>query len=235
MFEKLCFQCGAGVVGRTRHRQLCPSCRLDAKRASAREQSWKKSRERGAPEIGKPSACEHCKSEFVRTGATSKYCPKCRSLSVAGKLPGLRVNRREIVDRYNQRNRECAVRRERLRLLAREKRERRKANPAFSINERMSAAVRSSLACGKQGSSWEDLVGYSLHDLMAHLESKFKPGMSWANRAEWHIDHIIPLSWFRFSANTDEQFRQCWALSNLQPLFAEDNIRKNNRLSGIFG
>src|SRR3546814_3330220 len=50
-----------------------------------------------------------------------------------------------------------------------------------------------SLGDGKNGRSWEILVGYTVADLMAHLERQFLPGMSWDNRGEWHIDHIRPL------------------------------------------
>ncbi len=46
----------------------------------------------------------------------------------------------------------------------------------------------------------------------------------------WHIDHIIPKSSFSFQNNTDQGFKKCWALSNLQPLWAIDNIRKGSKI-----
>jgi len=61
---------------------------------------------------------------------------------------------------------------------------------------------------------------------MTHLEGLFKPGMSWANHGAWHIDHIRPRSAFTYSSPTDRDFADCWALSNLQPLWAEENLRK---------
>src|SRR3546814_6097044 len=67
------------------------------------------------------------------------------------------------------------------------------SDPQWTINRRMSAGVKSSLGDGKNGRSWETLVGYTVADLMAHLERQFLPGMSWDNRGEWHIDHIRPL------------------------------------------
>lgn len=116
--------------------------------------------------------------------------------------------------------------REKTRQYLRESRERRKLEPSFTINERMSAAVRQSLTLGKQGWRWEKLVGYSLADLMAHLERQFERGMSWSNRGEWHIDHIRPLAGFRFQTPADPQFREAWALTNLRPLWAVDNLTK---------
>ena len=74
------------------------------------------------------------------------------------------------------------------------------------------------------------LVGYTLTELMEHLESKFQPGMTWDNYGEWHIDHIIPISYFDYSSYDDETFKICWDLNNLQPLWAKDNLIKSNKL-----
>jgi hypothetical protein len=68
------------------------------------------------------------------------------------------------------------------------------------------------------------LIGCSLEDLKKHLESQFTGGMSWDNHGEWHIDHIIPCSSFDLSF-TEEQER-CFCYTNLQPLWAEDNLSK---------
>lgn len=82
----------------------------------------------------------------------------------------------------------------------------------------------------KGGRSWQSLVGYSIRELMTHMEERFVPGMSWANLGEWHIDHVRPRASFEFAAPDEPQFRECWALSNLQPLWAKDNLRKGSRL-----
>jgi len=69
---------------------------------------------------------------------------------------------------------------------------------------------------------------------MVHLESQFKPGMNWENYGKygWHIDHIRPQSWFKFESKNDPEFKICWALSNLQPLWAKENSFKGNRFEG---
>lgn len=80
---------------------------------------------------------------------------------------------------------------------------------------------------GKGGGHWEELVGYSLAELAAHIERQFSRGMSWSNMGKWHIDHIVPLSHFKFDSPADPEFRAAWALTNLRPVWASENIRKH--------
>lgn len=69
------------------------------------------------------------------------------------------------------------------------------------------------------------LLGYSPEDLIKHLESQFQPGMTWDNYGfyGWHIDHIVPANTFNMTSTDSEDFKKCWALSNLRPLWAKDN------------
>jgi len=105
------------------------------------------------------------------------------------------------------------------------------SKPKNKINRRLTSSLWQALRGNKNGHHWEDLVGYTLEDLMAHLESLFKNGMTWDNYGKfgWHIDHIIPQCLWEFETYTDPEFRQCWALSNLQPLWANDNLSKSKR------
>jgi hypothetical protein len=68
------------------------------------------------------------------------------------------------------------------------------------------------------------LVGCTWDHLVSHLEARFLPGMTWENRREWHIDHIRPLA--SFDLLDHEQQRAANHYTNLQPLWAEDNLRK---------
>ena len=87
--------------------------------------------------------------------------------------------------------------------------------------------LRSAIAGGfKSGSAVRDL-GCSIEDLKRYLESKFEIGMSWKNYGEWHIDHVVPLSWFNLE-NREQLIYAC-RFDNLQPLWAEDNIRKSDK------
>lgn len=101
-----------------------------------------------------------------------------------------------------------------------------KNNSMLRLNIVMSASIRQSLNGNKNGVHWEDIVGYTLQDLMNCLESLFQSDMNWDNYGQWHIDHIKPKSLFVFKSYNDEQFKQCWALDNLQPLWSTDNLSK---------
>jgi len=109
----------------------------------------------------------------------------------------------------------------------------RRNNPTFKMNDRMSTGIRKSLkfnTLSKNGRHWEDIVGYTVQELRKHLEKLFKPGMSWDNYKDWEIDHIIPRSFFKFSSTNDVEFRYCWSLDNLQPLWENDNIIKGDKV-----
>jgi hypothetical protein len=75
----------------------------------------------------------------------------------------------------------------------------------------------------------ESMLGYSWKDFKESFESKFKEGMSWDNHGEWEIDHIIPIVWF--IRNSVFEIKMVNALSNLQPLWAKDNLAKRDRVS----
>jgi hypothetical protein len=71
-----------------------------------------------------------------------------------------------------------------------------------------------------------ELVGCNPHELKIYLEQKFNSGMSWDNQGKWHIDHIIPLS----SAKTEEELYKLCHFTNLQPMWASDNIKKGAKI-----
>lgn len=72
-----------------------------------------------------------------------------------------------------------------------------------------------------------NLLGCSIDFLKTHLENKFKSGMSWENYGKWHIDHIIPC--VAFDLTKPEEQQKCFHYSNLQPLWAQENLKKSDR------
>lgn len=105
-------------------------------------------------------------------------------------------------------------------------REKRVKDAQRNISERISRGINSSLSGAKGKRAWPSLVGYDAVQLMQHLERQFPKGMTWENRRLWHVDHIVPLSSFNFTTTEDPDFKAAWALTNLRPIWARDNLRK---------
>jgi hypothetical protein len=101
-----------------------------------------------------------------------------------------------------------------------------KTNRAISLNirNRIYYALSSATVSKMQGTA--DLIGCTIEELRQHLEAQFINSMNWNNygRTGWHIDHIRPCA--SFDLTDAEQQRQCFHYTNLQPLWAAENIRK---------
>ena len=79
----------------------------------------------------------------------------------------------------------------------------------------------------KKNKTTKEFLGCSMEDLKAHLENQFSTGMSWDNYGEWHLDHIKPCC--SFDLTDIEQQNVCFHYTNLQPLWAMDNIKKSGK------
>ena len=100
-------------------------------------------------------------------------------------------------------------------------------DPLFKLKEILKTRLSKAITRGqKDGSAVKDL-GCSVEELKIHLESKFQPGMTWENYGEWHIDHVVPLAKFDL-LNREELLKAC-NYTNLQPLWAIDNIKKRDK------
>lgn len=116
-------------------------------------------------------------------------------------------------------------------------------DPTFRLRRIIGPSIRTALYGSKNGRTW-DYLPYTPIELKAHLESLFATWMTWGNHGvynaatwddndsstwTWQIDHIIPQSKFLYSSLDCDAFRQCWALSNLRPLSAKQNISEGAR------
>ena len=110
--------------------------------------------------------------------------------------------------------------------------ERRKTDPKFRLRHNISSALSTALkerGMSKQGKSTFDLIGCSKNILIKHLESLFTENMSWDNYGEWVIDHIIPDIFFNY--NDIVEFRICWRLENLRPMWKGKNREKSDKIT----
>jgi len=104
----------------------------------------------------------------------------------------------------------------------------RQIDPAFRIASNYRSFIASHIAKrkGRKSAKLEALVGCTPKELVLHLEAQFDGGMSWDNYGEWHIDHIRPCASFDLTDETQQ--RECFHFSNLQPLWALDNLLKSD-------
>lgn len=113
------------------------------------------------------------------------------------------------------------------------KKKERDTNHKYKLDSNISTSIYIALKGKKAGRRWETLTGYTIEDLMAHLESKFEPWMNWDNygnkAGKWTIDHIKPRSLFNYESPEDTEFKECWSLENLQPMEFIENIKKSNK------
>jgi hypothetical protein len=97
----------------------------------------------------------------------------------------------------------------------------------FKLKELLRSRLRNALEGKKKSDRAVNLVGCSLEDLKAHLESTFQEGMTWDNQGEWHVDHIIPCVAFELEDPVEQ--KACFHYRNLQALWKVDNSRKGGR------
>lgn len=105
---------------------------------------------------------------------------------------------------------------------------RRKTDHLYNMRKRVSHRVRMALkGVGlTKSTSTMQMIGCTFDELKSHLENQFVDGMCWERRSEIHIDHIIPLA----TAKTEEDMIRLCHYTNLQPLWAADNLRKSDKL-----
>lgn len=101
----------------------------------------------------------------------------------------------------------------------------RRENIGWRIRTALSVRVWGALKFTNRGAKKTlELLGCTVDELKRHLQIQFRPGMTWDNYGEWHIDHIRPCA--SFDLTDPEQQRQCFNFKNLQPLWAKDNLSK---------
>jgi hypothetical protein len=99
-------------------------------------------------------------------------------------------------------------------------------NLKFTLTRKFRTFLNHALRGRKQGTKNWEILGYNLEKFKKRLENQFSEGMSWDNYGVWEIDHIVPVFMFDYDSIEDRQFKICWSLYNLRPLFSKDN-KKN--------
>lgn len=107
---------------------------------------------------------------------------------------------------------------------------RRKSDPLFKLMTNLRTTINRAITRESKTGRSIELLGCSIKELKRHLESQFRPGMTWDNWSlrGWHIDHRDPIS--SFDLSDPEQQRACFHYSNLQPLWALENLEKHAKI-----
>jgi len=102
-------------------------------------------------------------------------------------------------------------------------------NPQYVLAARLRSRTKKAIKYqgGYKSATTEKLLGCTFEEAKIHIEKQFLEGMSWENHGEWHIDHIRPCA--SFDLTDPEQQKLCCHYTNLQPLWAHDNLSKHDK------
>jgi hypothetical protein len=205
--------------------KVCPKC--DSEKAKT---DFYKNR---ASYDGVSSHCKICqnvaaKERYKRNPEKYKQAQKARMQN-----PEYREAYREWKNNYNKTIGAESLKKWKLdnkEHINRQARERRLTDINYKIACNLRSRVRTALRRGQKAGSAIKQLGCSVSELKVYIESKFEPGMTWANYGYqgWHIDHIKPLS--SFDLTDLGQFKEACHYTNLQPLWKVDNLRKSDKL-----
>lgn len=208
--EAKCDECGGAYIRKGRNSKNCSAeCSAEAGRRRARERSNNNLRKKEAPQFGETIVCAHCSGEFARDASRVIYCRECRILQKKNALPAMR-------ERANTYRKPWHA-------------EKMKNDPAYAMSIIVRGSIRGVVArmgYTKRNRTYE-ILGCSWEFFKGYIEAKFQDGMTWDNRSEWEIDHIIPVS----SAATEAEVLSLNHYRNLQPLWKWQNRQKGASLT----
>lgn len=177
------------------------------------------------PEKARSEAREYRRANKDRLNAASR-ARRLRNLErERAKDRAYRASHREEYKEYDKRASKKRLPKQRA-----YRRNRYRTDPQVKIKSSLRNRLRMVLKndCAMKSASALELLGCSSAFLVAHLESKFKPGMTWENHGPvWHIDHRKPCA--KFDLTDPKQQKACFHWTNLQPLFASENCSKRDR------
>ena len=155
------------------------------------------------------------------------------------KIQEYRIENKEKMAEYRIKNKEKIVKKNKeyyqknKEKIAKYIKERRLTRPTYKLLGNLRNRLNRVLKGNTKSSSTRKLIGCDIEFLKKHLESQFTKGMAWDNhgngwhgKREWHIDHIKPCA--SFDLSKPEEQCKCFHYTNLQPLWAEDNLKKGS-------
>ena len=183
--------------------------------------------------------CKECGKNFKHKHLNTYYCSKCKILvrrrnqRKYSQNPEVKDAKKEYKKEWHQKTKDRKDRITKNRSASINYYHSLKKDPVkyskFKLVHNLRKRISDVLKVKKTNNSGKGskLFGCTSQQLRDHLENQFQPGMTWENYGEWHVDHIVPVS--SFNLNDIEQRNKCYNYTNLQPLWAEDNIKKSDK------
>lgn len=179
--------------------------------------------------------CSNCKktknvSEFHRKGNRWKSrCKKCRQL-LENEESKIRMKeyKKNNIEHVRKQQKDWSKKESSKQKRNEYQKKKRNEDPQYRIRHNLRCRLNKALKGILKIESTLSLLGCSNKQFKKHIESLFVDGMNWGNYGKWHIDHIIPCS--SFDLTLEESQRKCFHYTNLQPLWAKDNILKSDSL-----
>lgn len=246
--ERVCVICGKTYLPKSGKQATCSEqCKEELKKINNKRHNDKKPRKKH-----EPIKCKYCNETFIPQKNNQIFCCKehqkkyykeTNYSSIKGKKYYTK-NKETITKKqreYYYKNKSKILERGRLYRIKRQA-----TDPDYVMKKRVREQVRHHLRKNRLKKNFHtfDLLGYTVQDLNKRLESLFEQNslpdrekLSWDNMGTvWDIDHIIPCAYFTFvdeNCNIDENaIKECWALSNLQPMYKDKNIAKSSIYEG---
>lgn len=200
-------------------------------------ENFAKSAKSGLGVREKCKVCHRAEYRAYRIANAEKVRERARQYNIANrekvKAKGDRW-RKANPERFRRNTEEWRKRNpEKVRAIVARRTAKERSNPKVRLEKAIKAGIQSSIRNGtKAGRRTTDLLGYTYEELKSHLERQFTKGMSWDNYGGyygWHVDHIIPLVSFDYQTPDDPSFKDCWALTNLRPLWGRENRAKKDK------
>lgn len=178
--------------------------------------------------------CNKCQRELyvsqfhkrnTSPGGYAHQCKECRSISRKGTHKEYSAT---YYLKYKDRQRELEkLNRNKINARKRERaKERRQTDVNYKIKTNLRGRIYKAVKQNIKSESTMILIGCSIEELKIYLSAMFTEGMNWNNYGKWHIDHIKPCA--AFDLSDPIQQKECFHYSNLQPMWAIENIRKSS-------
>jgi len=190
---------------------------------NARHRIWKAKKKQDTAYREKLN--EYARQYYLKKSFTDPNFKKNKCAIASAYNKRNRAKKAEYARKYRFKNKEriAQVRRKWNRIYEANKK---KTDVNFKITRNLRTRLKNALAHNLKSAKTLQLLGCTVEQLRAHLEARFTSGMSWSNYGEWHIDHIKPCS--SYDMSDPVQQAACFHYTNLQPLWAIDNLKKGD-------